>query len=235
MKPVLKAPGTKRLNLKHDGPLSNFGFKFNLRLCAVVPVSLGSRMLLASHCIVLAHAGMDAAEDKLKHPRVTRKPASAAATSAEPAEGDAEEDMFGQEEACVAATRADTTHAAVTRVDTIHAAATRVDTTHAAATRADTAHVAATRADAAHVATSTHAEGAGGLEEGGGCGGLELAAPGDGSAARALTVDGGKVTLDHLGPIVLNADGSLSRITNWDGMTGRVLHSSTSQLTLSRF
>jgi len=31
MKPKLKPPRTKRLNLKHDGLLSNFGFKFNLR------------------------------------------------------------------------------------------------------------------------------------------------------------------------------------------------------------
>jgi hypothetical protein len=29
--PKLKAPGTKRLKLKYDGPLSNFAFKFNLR------------------------------------------------------------------------------------------------------------------------------------------------------------------------------------------------------------
>jgi len=30
MKPVLKAPGTKRLKLKYDEPLSNFAFKCNL-------------------------------------------------------------------------------------------------------------------------------------------------------------------------------------------------------------
>jgi hypothetical protein len=29
----MKAPGTKRLKLKYDGPLSNFAFKFNLRRC----------------------------------------------------------------------------------------------------------------------------------------------------------------------------------------------------------
>jgi hypothetical protein len=28
---MLKAPGTKRLKLKHHGPLSNVAFKFNLR------------------------------------------------------------------------------------------------------------------------------------------------------------------------------------------------------------
>jgi hypothetical protein len=31
MKPTLKAPGTKRLKLKHDQPLRNFAFKFKLR------------------------------------------------------------------------------------------------------------------------------------------------------------------------------------------------------------
>jgi hypothetical protein len=31
VKPTLKASGIKRLKLEHDGLLSNFGFKFNLR------------------------------------------------------------------------------------------------------------------------------------------------------------------------------------------------------------
>ena len=31
IKPTSKAPGTKRLTLKYDEPLSNFAFKFNLR------------------------------------------------------------------------------------------------------------------------------------------------------------------------------------------------------------
>ena len=31
IKPKLKAPGSKRLKLRYDGPLSNFAFKFNLR------------------------------------------------------------------------------------------------------------------------------------------------------------------------------------------------------------
>jgi len=31
MKPVLKAPGTMLLKLRYDGPLSNFGFNFDLR------------------------------------------------------------------------------------------------------------------------------------------------------------------------------------------------------------
>jgi len=31
MKPILNAPGTKRLNLQYDEALSNVAFKFNLR------------------------------------------------------------------------------------------------------------------------------------------------------------------------------------------------------------
>jgi hypothetical protein len=31
MKPKLKPPGTKRLKLKHENPLSSFAFNFNLR------------------------------------------------------------------------------------------------------------------------------------------------------------------------------------------------------------
>ena len=36
MKPMLKAPGTKRLKLKYDESPSNFAFKFNLRRYTVV-------------------------------------------------------------------------------------------------------------------------------------------------------------------------------------------------------
>ena len=36
MKPMLKAPGTKRLKLKYDEPPSNFAFKFNLRRYSMV-------------------------------------------------------------------------------------------------------------------------------------------------------------------------------------------------------
>jgi len=36
IKLTLKVPGTKRLKLKCDGPLSNFAFKFNLRRCSTV-------------------------------------------------------------------------------------------------------------------------------------------------------------------------------------------------------
>ena len=40
----------------------------------------------------------------------------------------------------------------------------------------------------------------------------------DGDATR-LEVGGGGVSMDHLGPVVVNTDGSLSRITNWGDMT----------------
>jgi len=36
IKPKLKLPGTKRLKLKYDVPLSNFAFKFNLRRFTLV-------------------------------------------------------------------------------------------------------------------------------------------------------------------------------------------------------
>jgi hypothetical protein len=37
MKLTLKAPGTKRLKLDYDEPLSNFAFKFNLRCYTTDP------------------------------------------------------------------------------------------------------------------------------------------------------------------------------------------------------
>ena len=47
-----------------------------------------------------------------------------------------------------------------------------------------------------------------------------------GSAAAAtddevqtITVNGDPVTVDKLGPVVINADGTISRITNWHDMT----------------
>jgi len=39
----------------------------------------------------------------------------------------------------------------------------------------------------------------------------------DGSAHSG--VDDGKLRLDSLGPVVLNSDGTISRIANWDKMT----------------
>lgn len=41
---------------------------------------------------------------------------------------------------------------------------------------------------------------------------------GDGSS-RTLEVDGKAVALDHLGPMVVGRDGTVSRIANWDEMT----------------
>ncbi|KAF9694170.1 hypothetical protein EKO04_007938 [Ascochyta lentis] len=48
---------------------------------------------------------------------------------------------------------------------------------------------------------------------------LPLPAPAANTPATPLTVDGAGVKLDHLGPLVVNKDGSLSRIANWAGMT----------------
>jgi len=39
IKPTLKAPGTKRLKLKCDEPLSNFAFNFKLRRYTMAPPS----------------------------------------------------------------------------------------------------------------------------------------------------------------------------------------------------
>lgn len=48
---------------------------------------------------------------------------------------------------------------------------------------------------------------------------LPLPEPGsDASHATQLDVNGSGVKLDHLGPLVVNKDGSLSRIANWDKM-----------------
>ena len=38
IKPILKPPGTKHLQLKRDIVLSTFAFKYNLRRCTVVSV-----------------------------------------------------------------------------------------------------------------------------------------------------------------------------------------------------
>ena len=42
IKPKLKAPGTKRLKLKYDEPISNFAFKFKLRRCNEVAQRLAA-------------------------------------------------------------------------------------------------------------------------------------------------------------------------------------------------
>ena len=41
------------------------------------------------------------------------------------------------------------------------------------------------------------------------------------NGAQRLTVGGDAVALDHLGPIVINLDGTLTRIANWAEMTER--------------
>lgn len=41
------------------------------------------------------------------------------------------------------------------------------------------------------------------------------------AGAPQLEVGGEGVTLDHLGPLVVNKDGSLSRIANWEAMSER--------------
>lgn len=56
---------------------------------------------------------------------------------------------------------------------------------------------------------------------------LALPAPGDDVAAnhqadvRTVVVSGEPVKLDHLGPMVINTDGTVSRITNWHDMSER--------------
>jgi len=52
MQPMLKAPGTKRLKLKYDVPLSNFAVNFSLR---VAPLHKG-------HDMIFGHGGSDAAK-----------------------------------------------------------------------------------------------------------------------------------------------------------------------------
>lgn len=53
-----------------------------------------------------------------------------------------------------------------------------------------------------------------------------LPAPSDdvdtaGDGATTLRVNGAPVMLEHLGPVVINSDGSTSRISNWETMTER--------------
>ncbi|KAI9142052.1 hypothetical protein BKA69DRAFT_1069663 [Paraphysoderma sedebokerense] len=46
-----------------------------------------------------------------------------------------------------------------------------------------------------------------------------LPAPEDIEKAKEIAVNGASAKLDELGPVVVNADGSISRITNWKEMT----------------
>ena len=46
-----------------------------------------------------------------------------------------------------------------------------------------------------------------------------LPSPGEGENVRTLEVDGKPISLDHMGPMVVHKDGTLSRISNWGEMT----------------
>ena len=46
-----------------------------------------------------------------------------------------------------------------------------------------------------------------------------LALPAPSQSTTSLTVGGASVKLEHLGPLVINTDGSTSRIENWVGMS----------------
>jgi hypothetical protein len=48
---------------------------------------------------------------------------------------------------------------------------------------------------------------------------LSLPAPRDKANIRTINVGGPALKLDILGPVVVNADGTLERITNWHEMT----------------
>jgi len=48
---------------------------------------------------------------------------------------------------------------------------------------------------------------------------LALPAPGESTHQLDVSGSGSTVSLDHLGPIVVNVDGTLARITNWHEMT----------------
>ena len=57
IKPTLKAPGTKRLKLKCDEPLSNVAFNFNLRRYSVVSADRCRLTSLRLWSPDLTHAG----------------------------------------------------------------------------------------------------------------------------------------------------------------------------------
>ena len=42
---------------------------------------------------------------------------------------------------------------------------------------------------------------------------------GDPGVVRTITVDGASVKLDHLGPMIINTDGTVARISNWAGLS----------------
>jgi hypothetical protein len=55
MKPMLKAPGTKRLKLYNDEPPSNVAFKFNSRRYTT---AMGLLWNLATRDVVIEHGGV---------------------------------------------------------------------------------------------------------------------------------------------------------------------------------
>jgi hypothetical protein len=50
IKPTLKAPGIKLLKLKHDEPLSNVAFKFNLRRYTKVQDEIARGLRVVGRC-----------------------------------------------------------------------------------------------------------------------------------------------------------------------------------------
>lgn len=48
---------------------------------------------------------------------------------------------------------------------------------------------------------------------------LSLPAPPTNGEKTMLEVNGDSISLDHLGPMVVNSDGTLSRINNWEGLS----------------
>ena len=49
---------------------------------------------------------------------------------------------------------------------------------------------------------------------------LQLPAPGEVGSSQSQSLELGEtLALDHLGPIIINKDGTLRRITNWSGLT----------------
>ena len=68
MKPVLNLPGTKRLKLRYDEPLSNFAFDFNLRRYNAVCLEHGidPAMLVSKALAEFVAPGLTAEHQRLK-------------------------------------------------------------------------------------------------------------------------------------------------------------------------
>jgi len=77
IKPLLKAPGTKHLTLKHDEPLLFFDFKFNLRryIKGNAMDSSAAASVLLSYCTIRAKVGQ--CRLTLRNPRSKRLQLSA--------------------------------------------------------------------------------------------------------------------------------------------------------------